>query len=287
VRSVFSVFKGASFLLTDSSSIALHRLSDGNPADPLLADWGQINYLGKVYVNGVEEVNPTGNAMPTSLHNGYNLVEIVGNGNPMALDSFNKDRGFLHAGNQSHAETLLYDTVVSDAQRLVIEAYLNKKWFGIGDGVTNQLPASSALVLANGAVLNLGISKQTFTRLSGTGSVSNGALCVTGLVQPGGSNTVGTLKVPANTVMTGTLQVDAMTDGSCDVLAVQGAADLSTASLTVLKASTLDATRIYTVLTCTGTPSRFASASVPPGWELRYKNGSVQLVSSGTLVLFF
>jgi autotransporter-associated beta strand protein len=288
VRSVFSVFKGASFLLTDNSTYRLHRLSDDNPANALLVDYGQINYLGKVYVNGAEVVNPLADPMPINLHNGYNLVEIVGNGNTMELDSFNKDRVY-HSGNQSHAETILFDSVVPEEKRLQIEAYLNNKWFGIGDGpaVTNLLNVGTSVVLGGSGRLDLGHTVQTVTGLSGSGVVTNGTLTATGLVQPGGAGTIGTLTVPGGTVLTGTLQVDVMPDGSCDMLAVQGAAALSSASLTVSKASTLDSTRIYTVLTCTGTPSRFSHVSVPPGWDLIYKNGSVQIGSGGTLIRVF
>jgi hypothetical protein len=290
VRSVFSVFKGSSFLLTDSGTYRLHRPGDDNPADALLVDYGQLNYLGKVYVNGAEVINPTANPMPTSLHNGYNLVEIVGNGNTMELDSFNKDR-IYHAGNQSHAETILFDSVVSEEKRLQIEAYLNNKWFGIGDGpaVTNLLNVGTSVVLGGSGRLDLGHTVQTVTGLSGSGVVTNGTLTATGLVQPGGAGTIGTLTVPGGTVLTGTLQVDATAGGACDMLTVQGAVSLSGAALnvTALEATKLDSRYAYTVLTCSGTPSSFASVSVPSGWNVRYKNGSVQLVSSGTLILMF
>ncbi len=289
VRSVFAVFKGSSFLMTDSSSYALHRLSDNNPADPLLQNWGQINYLGSVYVNGAA-VNPQSDAMPTGLHNGYNLVEIIGNDTPFALDSFNKDRVY-HAGNQSHAEMILFDYVVSEAQRLQIEAYLNTKWFGIGDGpaVTNLLNVGTSVVLGGSGRLDLGHTVQTVAGLSGSGVVTNGALTATGLVQPGGAGTIGTLTVPGGTVLTGTLRVDATAGGACDRLAVQGAVSLSGAALnvTALEATKLDSRYAYTVLTCSGTPAPFASESLPPGWHASYRNGSVKLANGGTLFLVY
>lgn len=285
VRSVFSVFKGTSFLMTDSNSYKLHRVTDNNPADPVLVNYGQINYLGSVYVNGSLLADPSTNAMPTASNNGYNLVEIVGNGNPFELDSFNKDR-IYHSGNQSHAETILFDYVVSETQRQQIEAYLNKKWFNIGNGVSNLLPIATSVLLANNSMLDLGSTAQTVAGLSGTGAVSNGLLTVTGLVQPGGANDLGTLTVPANTVLTGTLQVDAAWDGTCDVLAVQGSVNLSEATLNVTNTSSLDWHKSYTILTCSGSPEPFGTVSVEGSWGVTYRNGSVKLVALGTVIRF-
>ena len=286
VRSLFSVFKGAGFMVTDSSSYDLHRPGDDNPADALLVDYGQINYLGKVYVNGTEVANPTADAMPTAANNGYNLIEIVGNGNSFELDSFNKDRTY-HSGNQSHAETILFDYVVSETQRLQIEAYLNKKWFNIGSGVSNVLPIATSVLLANNSMLDLGSMGQTIAGLSGTGAVSNGLLAVTGLVQPGGTNTVGTLTVPAGTTLTGTLLVDASSNGSCDVLAVKGSVNLLGATLSVSESSVLDRFTMYTVLTCSGMPTQFGTVSVPGGWRVLYRDGSVKLATMGTMISIY
>ncbi len=286
VRSVFSVFKGTSFLMTDSSSIKFHRPTDNNPADPLLEKnyWGQLNYLGTVYVNGAE-INPTNDAMPTASNNGYNLVEIISNGASLELDSFNKDR-IYHSGYQSHAETILFDYVVSETQRQQIEAYLNKKWFGIGSGVTNLLPIATSVILANNSMLDLGSTAQTVANLSGTGAVSNGLLTVTGLVQPGGANAIGTLTVPAHTALTGTLLVETSGDGTCDVLAVQGPINLSEATLSVTDTSLLDWHYAYTILTCSGTPEPFGTVSVAGSWGVTYRNGSVKLIALGTMIRF-
>ena len=167
LRSVFSVFKGASFLLTDSQgSYDLHRPGNTNPADPLLVDYGQINFLGSVHVNGAA-VDPQSTPMPTAANNGYNLVALVTNGNPIELDGFNKDR-IYHAGNQEHAETILFDAVVDEARRRQIEAYLAKKWFGTGSGAGDLLPPH-ALTLAGGGALDLaGVNFQTLASLSST-----------------------------------------------------------------------------------------------------------------------
>ena len=177
VRSVLSVFKGSSFLMTDSvDTYALHRLTDTNPADPLLKNHGQINYLGTVRVNGAAVTDPQNDAMPTSLHNGFNLIALVGNGTPFALDSFNKDR-IYHSGNQAHAETILFNTVIDATRRGQIEAYLAKKWFGTGDGAGNLLPTTTAVTLSNGGVLDLsGVNHQTLASLASADTTSRVAL---------------------------------------------------------------------------------------------------------------
>jgi fibronectin-binding autotransporter adhesin len=166
VRSVFSIFKGSGFLLTDSAEYDLHRPGDVNPADALLTNYGQINYLGKVYVNGAEVLNPTADAMPTTLNNGFNLISIVSNGNTMQLDSFNKDRTY-HSGNQSHAEVIIYNRVLSEQERLAVERYLMKKWFGIG--YSGSLP-NAPMVLGGGATLDPGGTSATLGTLTLAGN---------------------------------------------------------------------------------------------------------------------
>jgi hypothetical protein len=127
IRTVFSVFKGNSFLLTANSSNDFHRGSDNNATDPLwgAAPSGSITG-GSTYVNGAL-VTGTSFAMPTNLHGGFNLVEVLTTGNVTA-DSFNKDRTY-HSGNQYQAEVIIYDRKLSEPERLQVEVYLTSKWF--------------------------------------------------------------------------------------------------------------------------------------------------------------
>jgi len=136
IRTVFSVFKGSSFLLTDWDKYHFHRPSDNKPADPLWnTDTSILIRGGVTYVNGAE-VNGQSFAMPTTQRNGFNLVSVVTAGNVQA-DSFNRDRVY-HSGVQTHAEVILYDRVLTAAERASVESYLNSKWFGVG-----QLPVTS------------------------------------------------------------------------------------------------------------------------------------------------
>jgi len=131
IRTVFSVFKGSSFLLTDSDAYNFHRPSDDNPADPLIANYDADAIVnGQTYVNTVL-VNPENTPMPTDVHNGFNLVEVLTDGGAVNANSFNKDRGY-HSGDQYQAEVIIYDRVLTEEERLAVETYLTAKWFASG-----------------------------------------------------------------------------------------------------------------------------------------------------------
>jgi fibronectin-binding autotransporter adhesin len=160
IWTVFSVFKGGSFLLTDSGSVYhFHRPSNNNAASPL---WDSVYASdniknGTTYVNGVA-VNGTTYAMPTVLNNGFNLVEVLTIGNVTA-DGFNRDRVY-HSGNQSHGEVLIYDRVLTENERLQNEAYLSRKWFG-----QSGLSSNTTVYINTGGLLEISASTQTVRRL--------------------------------------------------------------------------------------------------------------------------
>ncbi|MCX6875653.1 MAG: Ig-like domain repeat protein [Verrucomicrobia bacterium] len=130
IQTVFSVFKGNSFLLTDADAYHFHRETDDSPTDPLWNGYTSGSITGgSTYVNGTL-VNGLSYPMPTSLHNGFNLVEVLTNGGTVWADSFNKDRVY-HAGNQYQAEVVIYDRVLSEDERLAVERYLMNKWLGV------------------------------------------------------------------------------------------------------------------------------------------------------------
>lgn len=145
------------------------------------------------------------------------------------------------------------------------------------------LPSATTLAVADGAAVDLSGASHSIYGLAGKGVVSNGALTVTGLIQPGGTNVLGTLTVPDGTVLNGKLLADVDADNTNDVLAVQGSVSLSAATFALAPSATLNFDRAYTVLTCTGTPPHFASAALPAGWTLRYADGAVRLVASGAV----
>jgi len=182
IRTVFSVFKGDSFLLTDADNYDFHRPSDDDPTTPLWAEYASGNIRGgSTYVNGTLVNGETYN-MPTNLHKGFNLVEVLTNGDPVQADSFNKDR-IYHAGNQYQAEVILYDRVLTEQERVQVEQYLLSKWFAVP--VT---PDARILVFGPGAVVGPVVSNAAdiawelpygtdVTTLAPTFTLSSGATC--------------------------------------------------------------------------------------------------------------
>jgi len=178
IRTVFSVFKGNSFLLTDTDAYHFHRPSDDSPTDPLWAGYASGDIIGgSTYVNGVI-VDGTSFNMPTDVHNGFNLVEVLTTGNVQA-DSFNKDRTF-HAGDQYQAEVIIYDRVLSEEERVLVEHYLMSKWFGV-----SFTPEAKILTFGPGAVINQTTTNISWTvpfgtavtNLAPTFTISAGATC--------------------------------------------------------------------------------------------------------------
>ncbi|HOD84761.1 MAG TPA: autotransporter-associated beta strand repeat-containing protein [Phycisphaerae bacterium] len=236
IRSVFSVFKGASFLLTDLNSYHFHRPNDNNAASPLWTGYTSNNIKnGSTYVNGLL-VNGTSYAMPTGLYNGFNLVEVLTTGNVQS-DGFNRDRTY-HSGVQYQAEVILYDFVLDDAQRLTNEQYLNYKWFGIP--ASDILPTTTAVQIGSSGTLDLNGVTQTIGSLAGVagGSVLLGGATLTtggddssttfagniygsGLVVKTGAGTWlvdGLISAPVN-VLAGTLGGTARIAGAVNVAA--------------------------------------------------------------------
>ncbi|MEI7954356.1 MAG: hypothetical protein WCJ66_04220 [Verrucomicrobiota bacterium] len=181
IRTVFSVFKGCSFLLTDASQYHFHRPSDNNAGDALFAGYASGNITGgSTYVNGTL-VNGTNDAIPTNVHNGFNLVEILTTGTVQA-DSFNKDR-IYHSGNQYQAEVIIYDRLLSEDERVEVEHYLMTKWFAVSYApeakITSFGPGASVAQPVGGSA-NIAwtvSSSMPVTSLAPTFTLSAGATC--------------------------------------------------------------------------------------------------------------
>jgi len=159
---------------------------------------------------------------------------------------------------------------------------------GFGN-TSNWLAVAASVDLASSATLDLGGTVQTLSGLSGSGTVSNGTLTVTGDILPGGDGTIGTLTVSGgNLLASGTLRIDVAAGGLCDRLDVNGNADLTGLNLVIANPEALSRTQVYTLLTCSGTRTgTFSSVTVPDSrWHTVYRSdGSVQLLFlRGTLI---
>ena len=134
------------------------------------------------------------------------------------------------------AEIILYNRALSTVERMGVEAYLKTKWFSAESAPTLS---AGAVSLAAGTMLDLSGTSQTLSGLSGCGLVTNGTLTVNGTVMPGGTNAIGTLTLAVSNTLSGSLWVDAATDGTCDRLQVQDSLNLNGLSLQIQDTSRL------------------------------------------------
>ena len=154
---------------------------------------------------------------------------------------------------------------------------------------TNLLPSATSLQLANGATVDLGTCAQTVASVSGSGIVSNGTLTVTGVIAPGGSNTVGTLTLAVSPALLGTLLAD-VAAATNDLLQVQGGVDVSHLALEVVNAGLMSKTKDYAIVACSPgmlTGSFTSVTGLPGAWRVRYNRaaGKVELAyPRGTLL---
>ncbi len=153
-------------------------------------------------------------------------------------------------------------------------------------GLAGALPPNTQVTLAGG-VLDLGGLAVT-NAVNGSGTVSNGtALAV---ISPAGDGAVGSNALTlASATLRGTYRVDVTPAGGCDLLAVQGALDLSKFALQIVDPGQLDRQRTYTILTAAGggVTGRFSSVDLPGSlWHVVYlPNGTVRLVYAvGTVI---
>jgi len=116
------------------------------------------------------------------------------------------------------------------------------------------LAADTAISLAPDTVLDLSGMEQNVALLSGSGSVSNGTLVLTGTIYPGGSNTVGTLTLNSVRFENAQLMTDLL-EGAADQLIVTatGATDLSGLTVIPLLPANLKPAGVYCIAETAGT----------------------------------
>lgn len=117
-----------------------------------------------------------------------------------------------------------------------------------------RLAADTAVSLAPGTVLDLSGMEQNVALLSGSGSVSNGTLVLTGAIYPGGSNTVGSLTLNSVRFENAQLMTD-LREGAADQLIVTatGATDLSGLAVIPLLPANLKPAGVYCIAETAGT----------------------------------
>jgi len=133
------------------------------------------------YTNGVLV-----NTEATGLSGGYQVLFMTWSGGTYA-DGFAFDRVTFadRYGGQRMAEFIAYDRVLTDAERLATDAYLNQKWFGQTAAGFSQAVTQLGVLLRQGSTLSMGGTEQSVTSLTGVGAVSNGTLVVKSALSPG------------------------------------------------------------------------------------------------------
>ncbi|MDD2597974.1 MAG: autotransporter-associated beta strand repeat-containing protein [Kiritimatiellae bacterium] len=239
-----------------------------------------------VYINGVSD----GTA-------GLPAFTSTDSGGLSSLTLANISPGNAYCGKVQIGEVLVYDHALSQAERSNAESYLKNKWLA-SDGDTPiearpVLPETGAAVIAAGAALDLGGLTQRVSRVSGSGVVSNGVLGVTDLIEPGGSEAVGSLTVPGGAMLDGaTLRID-LARGASDALVCTG--DLSVGGLTLEltnPGALVGRSGRYTVVVCSGTlTGSMLEPELANGWQIQYNRtsgaGSVTIfkLSAGTRLI--
>jgi autotransporter-associated beta strand protein len=153
-----------------------------------------------------------------------------------------------------------------------------------------SLPTGTVATVAAGATFDLNGQTQTLGGLSGSGMVSNGTLAVSGIIAPGGTNVIGTLTLATTTTLSGMLLIDVATDGSSDLLQVQGNLDVSNLDLQIQNLGLLGSGQQYVIARCApgGLTGRFLSDNLGPLKAVSYNTtaGEVLLVGRGTMITF-
>jgi autotransporter-associated beta strand protein len=188
-------------------------------------------------------------------------------------------------------EVILFNRALSAGERTTVQDYLKAKWFGVNTAAMMATTTVDVVTLAASTELNLDGGTVAMTSLAGSGLVTNGQALVSGDVAPGGIGSLNTLTIAGTPTLTGTLRIDVATDGTSDLLKVQGALNLADLALQIDNTSSLRASKVYTIATFT--PGQligmFESTNLAgTGMGVVYDNGAgeIRLVSVGTMILF-
>ena len=195
IRTVFVVLgsqAGGNFLVTsrESNTAHFHRGYDGS---------GKVSVNASLLGNGRNEIpNCMKSAGAYASVDGLQVNPFVATPSggyqtfcfqtddtaAVTAGTFARDRTYRFGG-QRLAEFIIYDRVLSAAERAQVEAYLQNKWFAraYGDYV-RDVPLADVHVGPDGTLALTGATRSVDT-LSGSGTISDGTLRVTGTLDIG------------------------------------------------------------------------------------------------------
>lgn len=207
VVEVIGVQEGGSFIVTGNpGKPCVHRGGGGGSSysDPLIALRGEVTDGGldsanAYYAINGQRVNPSTTGFPSADYHSVVVrvdpeFEYNGEQTYFYVGQFGQDRTWRWGG-QRICEFIAYDRVLTDDEVAKLDAYLQKKWFNRSSGFAE--PGVSALELVGGTV-DLGGDARVFASVSGSGTVTNGQLNVTGTFAPDGLAISGTLNFAAS-----------------------------------------------------------------------------------------
>ena len=149
-----------------------------------------------------------------------------------------------------------------------------------------SLPESGEVTLADGTTLALGGNSQTIAALIGAGTVSGGALTVTGTIAPGASATETATLTLRDVRVAGTLTLDAAENAIDTVRCESGLFDLTGLTLRITNLNTLTGTRYTLATSADGFDGRFAGTNLAcTPWQLAYHPNEILLIRAATTLL--
>jgi autotransporter-associated beta strand protein len=246
VRSILMVFGshgGGGYLLGDKIADNAHRQFHrnntggyGNHATPMFeggyTENNHIHTHGMTWQDGVI-VNPK----TTGFSGGYQIIEVYPS-SPTHFQGHGFDRSrnasnptvpdanlFNRSGGQRLGEVLVYDRLLTWAERRQVYDYLRAKWMGqpVAGVRRTGSAVAEALAVRAGAWVDLNGETVSARLLSGAGAVSNGTLVAADVIAPGDApDAVGTLSVSNITVAAGTRYEADYTAAGSDTVAASG-----------------------------------------------------------------
>jgi autotransporter-associated beta strand protein len=135
----------------------------------LTGDQNDFTQGGEMYINGV-----AGNTFAANTPHLLTAVSATQRNWSTAIGDYWGSAANRRAFTGDIGELLVYSSMLSSSERLVVEQYLTYKWMGLPVmAPTNVLPTATALVVSNNAALDLNGIQQAVGSLSGSGSVLN------------------------------------------------------------------------------------------------------------------
>ncbi len=171
-------------------------------------------------------------------------------------------------------EVLLFDRLLTEAERADVEDYLVNKWTR-PDGA-DSLFDGTVFDVAAGATLDLGGARSGIT-VTGAGTVTNGTLGAGFVISPAGDDAVGELALNGVTVGAGTEYRLTVLGADCDRLLTGG--DLN--AMTVVPATGAEVTGTSYVIATGAITGKPALRGFPEKYKLLLQGGDLLLTSAG------